>query len=245
MTISRQAILIGSPKVNPELPGVRRDLQDTYDFLCSPCGGFWRKEEITILLDPNYDEVCKHINMAYNRDYVFILCSGHGEHRVGKDLDETVMYLQENEIIAVNELNPRNKRHFVMVDVCRGIVKVDEHRTKIALAKILESQSFLTIDCRKIYDEAVMANPEGRIVAYSCDINQSAGETPKGGIFTQEMLNAHLDFVLPNNSTYGILKIDHAFEQAKRRTQEKNFPQAPMLYAGRRRDFYPFAIKLR
>lgn len=242
MAISRQAILIGAPSVRPELPGVTTDMNDIKKLLLSNKGGAWRADEIVPLSDPSSAAVYAQIESARYKDYVFISCSGHGEHRVGKGLDETVMYVKENETVSISSINPRNKRHLVIVDVCRNLVRVEKMEEMRAAMKAFMESAAILIDYRKIFDDAVMANPEGRIVAYSCDINQSAGDDGSGGVFTQALLAAPKYFSPTNNNRYGIVKINQAFDQAKTMTYAKNAPQSPVFNAGRRMDFYPFAI---
>lgn len=197
--------------------------------------------EILTLIDPSPHEVQTYVNASKSKDYVFITCSGHGEHQIGKKLDETVMYLNEKETIFINSINPQNKRHLIIVDVCRGIVRLIE-RQKAVLE--VDMQSFANkayIDYRKVFDNAVMSSTEGRIVVYSCDINQSAGDDGTGGVFTQELLKSPQQFK-PNNGNYGIVNIEQAFDVAKEMTYKKNAPQSAVLNAGRRRDFFPFSI---
>lgn len=242
MSISRQAILIGAPSVKPELPGVNIDMDDIKQFLLSNVGGAWRTDEIVTLSDPSAARVYAQIEAARYKDYVFITCSGHGEHRVGKGLDETVMYVKENETVSISRINPQNKRHLVIVDVCRNLVRIKEGVEKRASMEAFTESATIPVDYRKIFDDAVMNNPEGRIVAYSCDINQSAGDDGKGGVFTQELLSAPQYFSPTNNNRYGIVNISQAFEQAQKMTYKKNAPQKPVFNAGRRMHFYPFAI---
>lgn len=239
--MTRQAILIGAPSVKPVLPGVQQDLKDIKAFLLSNSGGAWQENEILTLIDPSPHEVQTYVNASKSKDYVFITCSGHGEHQIGKKLDETVMYLNEKETIFINSINPQNKRHLIIVDVCRGIVRLIE-RQKAVLE--VDMQSFANkayIDYRKVFDNAVMSSTEGRIVVYSCDINQSAGDDGTGGVFTQELLKSPQQFK-PNNGNYGIVNIEQAFDVAKEMTYKKNAPQSAVLNAGRRRDFFPFSI---
>lgn len=89
--MTRQAILIGAPSVKPALPGVIQDLKDIKTFLLSSRGGAWREDEIIILTNPTKISVEAHIRAVKLKDYVFITCSGHGEHQVSQRLDETVM----------------------------------------------------------------------------------------------------------------------------------------------------------
>ncbi len=191
MAITRQAILIGAPSVKPELPGVTVDINDIKRFLLSNKGGDWREDEIVILSDPSSATVYSQIESAKYKDYVFITCSGHGEHRVGKGLNDTVMYVKENETVSIDRINPKNKRHLVIVDVCRNIVKIEKmEEVRAVFESFMAKASIPFIDYRKIFDDAVMANSEGRIVTYSCDLNQSAGDDGHGGVFTQELLSA-------------------------------------------------------
>ncbi len=239
---TRQAILIGAAKVKPELPGVIVDVNDIKKFLLSNLGGAWKESEIVTLVDQPPAAVNRALETAKYKDYVFITCSGHGEHQVGKGLDETVMYLNEKETISISSINPRNARHFLVVDVCRHIVKIEKETRRAIMDAFMESAAKGFIDYRKIFDDAIMACSEGRIVAYSCDINQAAGDDGSGGIFTQELLKAPRDFSPKNTSSYGIVRLDKAFERAQEMTYKKNAPQKPVLNAGRRQDFFPFAI---
>lgn len=151
------------------------------------------------------------------------------------------MYLNEEETISISSINPQNKRHLIIVDVCRGIVRLLE-RQKAVLKAVMESvANEAYIDYREIFDIAVMSSTEGRIVVYSCDINQSAGDDGTGGVFTQELLKAPEQFK-PKNGDYGIVNIEQAFAVAKKMTYKKNAPQSAVLNAGRRRDFFPFSI---
>jgi hypothetical protein len=245
MAITRRAILIGAPSVKPELPGVTIDVEDIRKFLCSNKGGAWRQNEVLTLLDPTKMEILKAIREAENIDYVFITCSGHGEHQIGASSlgGQTVMYLNEKETISIESVNPKNKRHLVVVDVCRNLVKITAKLTKAleeSLSFKLDSARY--VDYRRAFDDAVVNTSEGRIVAYSCDINQSAGDDGNGGVFTQALLDSPTRFSKRANNSYGIVDINQAFEIAKLETYRVNAPQNPVLNAGRRREFFPFAI---
>lgn len=241
MTITRQAILIGAPNVPPFLPGVLKDLRDLEAFLKSPTGGKWRSDEITVLNSPSPEIIKLHLEMAKHKDYVFISCSGHGEHRVGAGADSTVILLDDRKSIAINEMNPKNKRHFVLVDVCRAVVKAKLISESAALTKALLDSAHVNVDHRKVFDTALSKTTEGRIVAYSCDINQSAGEDEAGGYFTQSMLRAAGAYA--SHADQGkVVDIEKAFKVAKQNTYDTNAPQTPVLLAGRRNDYFPFAI---
>ncbi len=236
MAITRQAILIGAPSVKPELPGVMVDIRDIKNFLMSNQGGAWREDEIIILVDQPLSIVRRQLACASSKDYVFITCSGHGEHRIGQRTEETVMWLNEREAISINEVNPQNKRHLVVADVCRKLKVMPKASTE-KLSIFSESRALSNvINYREIFNNAVMSNPEGRIVLYSCNKNQIAGDDGTGGVFTQELLSS------PSSFGMGIVDINQAFGVAKVKTYQRNAPQDAVMDAGRRRDFLPFAI---
>lgn len=239
--MTRQAILIGAVNVKPILPGVNQDLIDIKKYLISDAGGAWKEDEIIILKDESLEIVKRTIAAAKYKDYVFITCSGHGEHRLSSLTDNTVMYLNEKDTIQINEINPQNKRHLVIVDVCRTLVKELDRQSALYESRIYNSINKSYIDYRKVFENAVMQTTEGRIVVYSCNINQTAGDDGKGGVFTQELLKSHNNF-RPNGSLYRIVDIEQAFAVAKEKTFEKNAPQTAVINAGRRRDYFPFAI---
>lgn len=239
--MTRQAILIGAANVKPILPGVNQDLIDIKKYLKSDAGGAWNEDEIIILKDESLEIVKRTIAAAKYKDYVFITCSGHGEHRLSSLTDNTVMYLNEKDTIQINEINPQNKRHLVIVDVCRTLVREVNRQTALYESGMNHFINKSYIDYRKVFENAVMQTTEGRIVVYSCDINQTAGDDGKGGVFTQELLKSHNNF-RPNGNSYAIVNIEQAFIVAKQKTYEKNAPQTAVINAGRRRDYFPFAI---
>ena len=237
--VSRKAILIGAPSVETYLPGVVQDIKDMKEFLCSPVGGDWREDEIVTLIDQSKATVMKHLNSCSDVDYVFILCAGHGEHQILGTNGSTVIYLTEEETLSIDSINSRGKRQFVIADVCR-------HEREIAISKTLlkaamESYSAEDkFDYRAAFDAAVMKCSEGRIVAYSCSLNQSAGEDEKGGAFTQALI-ASPNHYLPSG-LHGIVNVKQAFDWAHAQLVEKSSAQTPVFNAGRRLDYYPFAV---
>ena len=237
--LSRKAILIGAPSVETYLPGVVQDIKDMKAFLCSPIGGAWRENEIITLVDQSKATVTKHLNSCADVDYVFILCAGHGEHQVLGTNGSTVIYLTEEDTLSIDSINTRGKRQFVIADVCRHERKItiSESLLKAAMESYSAEDKF---DYRAAFDSAVMSCSEGRIVAYSCSVNQSAGEDEKGGAFTQALI-ASPNAYLPERS-HGIVNVKQAFDWAYGQLTKKSSAQTPVFNAGRRLDYYPFAV---
>ncbi len=241
--VSRKAVIIASPDVTPRLPGVEVDVRSIKAFLLSPTGGAWEDNEIEILMNPRKGDVQRSLALANLMDYVLITCSGHGEHHVGENFESTTMYLRENEKMYIQEMNPGNRRHLVVVDVCRKIVPVAIHESFFAAQnRMIRKAEVDRWDARRLYDNAILSCAEGRIVMYSCDKNQTAGDDGNGGYFTQELLKAPRVLLESGKIKGRVVGADDAFEYAKARTIALNAPQCPVFNAGRRRDFYPFGI---
>src|SRR6185369_4554925 len=84
-------------------------------------------------------------------------------------------------------------------------------------------------EARRLYDTAIMSCAEGRIVMYSCDKNQAAGDDGNGGCFTQELLKAPRVLSDAGRVAGRIVRANHAFDYAKTRTLALNAPQSPVL----------------
>jgi len=240
--MTRRALLIGSPNgPDPQLPGVDIDLRDIQAFLLSARGGAWYTHEITVLRNPSKAAVSSELERSKNIDYVFVTCSGHGEHHVYNNFDDTVLCLNKTEEMYISEINPRNKRHLVVVDACRKVVKIALMEQRLVAAKAYEffESAEDRARARTLFDNAVVSSTEGRIVVYSCEKNQSAGDDGKGGVFTQSLLIAGKEM---RKKPTGVVDINEAFAYAKDITYKLNAPQTPTINAGRRRDYFPFSV---
>lgn len=241
--ISRKALIIASSEVTPRLPGVEEDVKSIRSFLVSADGGAWENSEIEIILNRTKIDIVRSLKLCRHTDYVLITCSGHGEHHVGSQLDSTVMFLTESETIYINEINPENRRHLVIADVCRKVVPVAKRESYMAFAESKVRKAEVNrSEARSLYDSAITSCTEGRIVAYSCEKNQTAGDDGTGGVFTQELLKAPTELDDEKKVQGRIVDIYDAFQYAKAKTYALNAPQTPVLDIGRRRDFYPFGI---
>jgi len=239
----RKALIIGAPDVKPPLPGVIIDVNDIQNYLKSPTGGAWQESEIEVMMSPRAAEVEARLRLFRGKDYVLVTCSGHGAHLDPDDINSTFMYLQEKETMRIRDMNPGNLRFTIIADICREFVPVHLRAALEDMAKsmVLESAPSWS-EARRLYDMAIMANPEGGIIAYSCDINQTAADDGTGGFFTQELLKAPMTLATPKFVTRRVVDIYDAFQFAKERTLAEHSPQRPVLDAGRRRTFFPFGI---
>ena len=231
------------------LPGVKVDLENYSQFLKSNYGGAWEANEISIMDTPKKSVLEAVLMLSRTADYVFITFSGHGEHLTGKGINETKICLNAEEDIAVYELNPRNKRHSVIIDACRTVRTITETKEKRALANQFSGAPYtVRSKCRELFDGAVAASEEGRTVMYSCDINQIANEkTGGGGVFSEELVNSARGWAVNKaveawRNVADVLKMDEAFKYASAATYKLSAPQKPIYEPGRRHVHLPFAV---
>lgn len=242
--MTRQALLVASPNAgNQALPGARLDVENIKEYLLSTTGGAWEESEISTVLDPTKAQLDTALNKLRYVDYAFITFSGHGFHSVGRSQSETRICLTRTEECSVQDINPRNNRHFVVIDACRAIVRIqlnEERSMNFSRANAMKYAS--RQDIRAAFDAAVMAAEMGRVVAYSCGINQSAGEDSTfGGVFSSELVSEASRWSISANPR-AILHVPEAFRLAEAATYRKNAPQRPEIELGRRMYHFPFAL---
>jgi hypothetical protein len=241
-TLTRKAILISSSNTcYGHLPGADQDVARFSDFLLSDFGGAWEAEEIGILFTPSRGELEPRLEEASAADYVFISFAGHGQHVVGGSLNDTRIILNDSEEMFVHELNPRNRRHLVVVDACRTLVEIEPVAKLGSLAEAVCYPTTNRLACRERFDAAVAQAEEGRVVAYSCGVNQSAGESVGGGFFSRFLVEGAEQACIRSRER-GVLFVREAFSIAQTETLRKNSPQRPVLEAGRRIRHFPFAV---
>jgi hypothetical protein len=243
MTIARKALLIASPSVAPALPGTLADVRNFRGFLTSLHGGAWDEREIVTLVDPSRSQLLSRLREMRDADYAFITFGGHGYHLQNGSQSDTKICLTESDSCLVYEVNPGNKRHFVAVDSCRGIVEKEFFEERFNALENFSARARIDREfVRDAFDKAVMAAEEGRVVAYSCGINQDAGDNSRlGGVFSNALTSEAMRWSM-SASGNAVLSVTAAFESAKTVTLRRNSPQRPELEAGRRLRSFPFAI---
>lgn len=238
--LRRKALLIGNSVVPPALPGVIKDLEKYKRFLISNNGGAWEENEILISLNEGYNEILQKVRNVSFVDFSFVLIAGHGEHRIinNHSAGETHFWISNNQAIPVSYCFPTTTKSLVLIDVCREIVKVNKAVMDYAEShQMFKSMGMSREEYRKKYDDAIISNPDGRITLFSCDLNQTAGDNGDGGVFSNNLLHS-----VSNNRQGNVITIDVAFNFAREKTHKENFPQSPVMDAGRRRHFYPFGL---
>ena len=223
---ARRALLVASPDIpNDDLPGARQDVHNYESFLLSIEGGAWEAHEVSKLFNPSKADLLRNVSAMSAADYAFITFSGHGAHHVNNNLYETSLLLTASETCYVYEINPKNSRQFLVIDSCRAIVRLmSEALHSRAMAFANEARPVITRQqARALFDDSMIAADQGRVVAYSCKVGQTAGESAAGGVFSRALVNESAAWAL-NADPNRILPVKEAFDLAKTETYRINAP---------------------
>ncbi len=247
MSIKRRSLLISNPGVEGSedyAVGTLADVQNLKKLLLSPMGGFWKEDEIIIRNKPSKLELLGLIGTLKNVDYALVLFSGHGAYSA--TLNDTILELNEREEINSKELRQGALKQSLILDCCRVITQ------EVILAKILEAskrltQSFNPADCRLYYDKRIEECPKSLTVLYSCDIDETSGDTSKGGVFTYNLIESSREWISQKNTdtskAFAILSIVSAFENTERIVKEiSGNRQNPRMEKPREGPYFPFCI---
>jgi hypothetical protein len=249
MGLSRRALLIESSQMQgqPDLPGARLDVQNWRAYLLSDAGGAWNDQEITVLSRPSWADLRVRLDLEATTDYVFMSFSGHGYHRRGDDIDESLICLTERDEVRVREVNPGNARCTFVIDACRQLV-TDEELLERSIIAAMMVKSFALADrqrYRDLFDRAMQNGERGMIRLYSCDIDEAAGESRRsGGYYTSALIGCSVEW--QENAAAGhayYYPTDRAHNCATQRVSMR-FPQQHAQYeGGRRNNHFPLAVK--
>lgn len=248
----RRAILIEAANIKgcSSIPGAEADVRNYRHYLTSKVGGFWYGNEIVVLSKPSRTRIHAEIAKAEKEaGYLFLSFSGHGYMKrpsasvfpARTDKERTILCINDDEEMSLGEINPRIK-NFVIADSCRGLESIEKS------AEFLESamnriQTLTENMARANFDKAIEAAEVGQILAYSCSVNEEAGEDKnRGGYFSAAMMECGIAIAKSGNQR--AITTDEvcacAFKEVKRLAAMQNPEYSP----GRRMRHFPFAVKV-
>jgi hypothetical protein len=247
--VIRKAILIsagGKKEEKGYLPGADADVANYRKFLSDEVGGWWYSYEIKELRNPSKMELLSAIREAKTADYCFIAASGHGRHVQGRGIDETRFSCNQNEEVAVSDLNPGCARVTIIVDCCRNVTRLEtfkEANFANVIAKYSQETHPSALAHRQLFERAVSQAERGCSYLFSCDLNEAAQETQRGGYYSQELLNTGYTWyqTAPKGSD-SILDISDAHRGASGAVTRREPQQNPQSVLGRRNNWFPFAV---
>jgi hypothetical protein len=247
MALKRRAILVEASNLNghPDLPGARVDVDNWRQHLVSNWGGAWEDAEIQVKHKPTWQDLCITLALASYDDYVFLAFSGHGGHVRDKDLDESLVQLNESESVPVRLLNPNSARCTIVIDACRQVVSRDMFIENAFLAARMEKAAADRAAYRELFDRAVSASERGAIFMYACAVGEAAGESARsGGFYSQYLVQCSKDW--HDNTPSGensAFSAWNAHTCAANRTTQRRPQQHPQYDGGRRNMHFPMAIR--
>jgi hypothetical protein len=235
--VNRKAIIIGNSggyRGLSYLPGVAADIENYSSFLMSKAGGEWRKDEIATLENCDSEEIFSEV-LQNHAEYTFITFSGHG---LIANLDQTDYISVKNADISIATLIGPCRKQTIILDVRNSCIDsiADNH-----VAKELNANKKIE-PTRELFDESILKTPDGILLLCASGSSDFAFENASlGGYFTSSFLRVGKEWGnVPNN---GILKIDTAFERAKKIICEAfKVTQIPIMGGQiRRLTFPPFS----
>jgi hypothetical protein len=203
---SRRALIIGCPGFGEDyLYSVSSDVDNINQFLLSPRGGRWKKEEITILYNPGIEKFKEEVGNVV-ADYVFVYFAGHGFEYEGMRM----ICLKNDDIADIALLND-SPRQLVIIDACR----VKEYP---AISGLPEDQKWFPADGvypeREAFDKYILQSPPGKKIVHATKSGEVAYEyiNSRGGIFTLNLLRAAAR--VTNETGYSPIQIEQAVLKA-------------------------------
>lgn len=235
----RAALLIGAP--GTDLPGVNTDIENMSAFLKRSIGGAWRSSEIKVLKNPSRAEVDSSVAALKTVDYSFVFFAGHGRYSVQRNTTE--LQLQPNIHLEINALKIGALKHTVVADTCRVLHGAVLKKAMEAVA--LDSSNFSESNARQIFDAHLALCPIGLVELYSCNLNETAGESASdGGRYTSSLIAAAGDWKRQVTRTaQHVYSIKNAHDDAaKKVVLLSGGRQNPQSNYPRSSPYFPFAV---
>ena len=238
--MKRRAIIIECPNSSTyqQLQGTGADVAAYTSFLKSCAGGAWDDSEIQTFTDPKKDELVIPVVAAGNADYTLVTFSGHGY--VDGTSGETMLCLRGNDEIPTSFLDPKCDRVLMVCDSCRGVERAKNIKSALAMSNLDGPQQRAL--AKAAFCKSVSAAEKGIIKMFSCGLNESAGETNQGGVFSQSLVHAGIEWA-SNHSEKNTPKAFDAFEAFKiAKSKVSDQRQNPEYEGGRRRKHFTWAV---
>jgi Caspase domain len=239
--MTRKALLIvcpGTAGTQQYLAGTLVDANNYEKFLWSKYGGDWYSSEIETLVNPTISEVKRAIQ-SIQADYSFVVYSGHGG--VGNVDDRMYIELTDGDIL-INDLKTKSKWQSLIIDSCRTIFR--QILNEVELKAFSDRSYGIAADARKKFEEHFQICEEGIVTIYACGKGQAAGDDKEvGGVFSASLIKVGRNWGQSTGYS-SVLDLSGAFDEAVR-LMNRDFitTQTPELNGGRRKYYFPFAVR--
>lgn len=187
--MKRKALLIGNSN---GLAGVKLDIANWMKFLKSEEGGQWCDKEIDVVMNPKKSDILSRIAniKASSPDFVITVFSGHGAYQRKAVGEQTILGINNNEVIGENDLIGIALRQISVFDCCRGVSAEVLSESQKEVGAFSKGGSV-----RPYYEKRIMEAMPQQIRLYACAIGESAMDTERGGIYTNQLLYCSSSFL--------------------------------------------------
>lgn len=237
--ISKRALLIGYPGEKGEKNycenGVNADISNYTRYLTSLNGGAWETNEIISVKNIASTNLRKYILFLGDFDYSVVIFSGHGEYDIAKST--TMVQINKNESIAVEDLFTRCERQLFIFDCCRSIPRpLQEAEDSYYFASNEADYRQLRNAYKEKYDLYLRKSEKGIIQVFSCNIGEKSQDWDKsGGMFSYNFIQS-----AKGNTDMSVKDVfDIAGQKVIRASGNKQHPQ---IYRPRSGETFPFYI---
>jgi hypothetical protein len=186
---TRIAILVSCPGYGKEhLFGANKDIENMFNYLISPRGGAWKKQEIILLYNPTWSDVKMNIDKLLT-DYQFIYFAGHGS---GGECRKRYLGFKDGVVEDINLLNAIPKQ-LIIIDACRVF-----YPTISGIPPAEDAYSNFTgeSNARIAFDHCITNSRNGKVIVHATKHGYEAEEERyrRGGAFTLALLYTSLQF---------------------------------------------------
>ncbi len=243
--MNRKALIISNPGevgYDEYCEGVNKDVINYKNFLMSPQGGYWFEDEIFCVERPSIELLKLHLTLLNDIDYTMIIFCGHG---CSYD-DETILELKKGSNICADLLKNGARKRTIILDCCRKEANLLEESIIYECSETIEKRTMDAFSARRYYDELLSECPNGVVVTYACDLNETAGDdSRKGGYYSYSLLQTAKKWA----QEFTLIKMHQSIvavhEQASTLTRLKsNFEQNPQIEKPRSAPYFPFVVRL-
>lgn len=206
----RLLLIMSSGGAGSILQGVSQDKMNYLRFFKLPEGGFWQDNEITVFDQGDFSlanirllkEEANRSNQSI--DYFLIVYGGHGF----TSPNGTIYFeVATDRSISIDEILQEvgNTRCLFIADSCRTVAQLHEGgrltQQRLFSETPPEARYFGEL-CRDYYNELIVKVPLNHTIVFADAYNESASDTPRGGLYSFELLSAARSF---KDEMYAIL----------------------------------------
>ncbi|HWZ13909.1 MAG TPA: caspase family protein [Mucilaginibacter sp.] len=226
------------------LPGPEQDNKNYRRFLKSYLGGEWYEDEIKSLNNPTSILVEQMRQVFLNgADYTFIIFTGHG---FINSSDNNYQYIElSDKNVSMRKLVTDAKRQTIIFDACRGLETFESDEIIKSIKEDIKMFS-AGRSTRAHFDKAVQAAEEGLTTLFAASVGQSAQDSKDGALYLLSLIRVSESWAEEEANISTVLPLHSAHKKAVKYMDENFISlQEPIMGAEKRKNYFPFAIKLR